>query len=357
MAGLFSLGGGGGGGGGRGGNNGSHQAPEQHHHHIQSTEISPPETLFWYKQNDDVSTYRGFELWNQHQLQQQQQQHVISHHQARPLFHRDLYSSAVALGVGPSSASDEQSPSRSAVLAMAGGGSGTTGISCQDCGNQAKKDCPHMRCRTCCKSRGYDCQTHVKSTWVPAAKRRERQQQLAALHDHHQNRDASKRPRDAGNNSKDNPSTSSALVCTTRLPSSTGLEVEEGNFPTIVSSPAEFRCVRVSPLDDVNEQYAYQTAVNIGGHLFKGILYDYGPDSTENASYYGGGGEGSSSAIAGSQRLNLIAATDAATTATATGAPGVPLVDPSSSLYNPAPLNTYMAGSSGTQFFPHHPRS
>ena len=49
------------------------------------------------------------------------------------------------------------------------------GMNCQDCGNQAKKDCPHMRCRTCCKSRGFDCQTHVKSTWVSAARRRERQ--------------------------------------------------------------------------------------------------------------------------------------------------------------------------------------
>lgn len=59
-------------------------------------------------------------------------------------------------------------------------------MNCQDCGNQAKKDCPHMRCRTCCKSRGFQCQTHVKSTWVPAAKRRERQQQLAALQRHQQ---------------------------------------------------------------------------------------------------------------------------------------------------------------------------
>ncbi|GFQ00072.1 protein lateral root primordium 1 [Phtheirospermum japonicum] len=50
---------------------------------------------------------------------------------------------------------------------------GTT--TCQDCGNQAKKDCSHRRCRTCCKSRGYDCTTHVKSTWVPAACCRERQ--------------------------------------------------------------------------------------------------------------------------------------------------------------------------------------
>ncbi|MFS7926586.1 putative transcription factor STY-LRP1 family [Helianthus anomalus] len=47
-------------------------------------------------------------------------------------------------------------------------------LNCQDCGNQAKKDCTHRRCRTCCKSKGYDCETHVKSTWVPAARRRER---------------------------------------------------------------------------------------------------------------------------------------------------------------------------------------
>lgn len=55
--------------------------------------------------------------------------------------------------------------------------SSTCGVSasCQDCGNQAKKDCPHRRCRTCCKSRGYDCATHLRSTWVPAARRRERQ--------------------------------------------------------------------------------------------------------------------------------------------------------------------------------------
>ena len=44
---------------------------------------------------------------------------------------------------------------------------------------QVKLRLLHQRCRTCCKSRGFDCPTHVKSTWVPAAKRRERQQQQA----------------------------------------------------------------------------------------------------------------------------------------------------------------------------------
>lgn len=61
-------------------------------------------------------------------------------------------------------------------LQSGGGGSSSSSVAtCQDCGNQAKKDCSHRRCRTCCKSRGFDCSTHVKSTWVPAARRRERQ--------------------------------------------------------------------------------------------------------------------------------------------------------------------------------------
>ncbi|GMI89766.1 SHI-related sequence 5 [Hibiscus trionum] len=110
------------------------------------------------------------------------------------------------------------------------------GISCQDCGNQAKKDCPHLRCRTCCRSRGFHCQTHLKSTWVPAGKRREKQQQQQQ-----------------------------------------GLELFQ--FPPEVSSPADFRCVKVNAMEDIDEdQYAYQTAVNIGGHVFKGILYDQGPE-------------------------------------------------------------------------------
>lgn len=178
MAGLFSLGGG----GGRGNQEGEHHGGE----------IPPPETLFWYKPNDDVSSYRGFELWNQHQQQQHQQQQEVVGGGAGL---RPLYS---AVGVGPSSrvvvGSDDQRSSAAAVGFVRASSSGEGGgISCQDCGNQAKKDCPHMRCRTCCKSRGFDCQTHVKSTWVPAAKRRERQQQLnPGFH----RTDISKRPRD-----------------------------------------------------------------------------------------------------------------------------------------------------------------
>ncbi|XP_057747771.1 protein SHORT INTERNODES-like [Arachis stenosperma] len=124
---------------------------------------------------------KSLELWNHHH----QPEHDLIP-QARPLFHQDLYSFVAALGVGPTTVSDDQSPSKSAFLVTASvvgsrAASGAGGISCQDCGNQAKKNCPHMRCRTCCKSRGFDCQTHVKSTWVPASKHRERQHQLASI--------------------------------------------------------------------------------------------------------------------------------------------------------------------------------
>lgn len=127
-----------------------------------------------------------------------------------------------------------------------------------------------------------------------------------------------------------------------------GLEI--ANFPSEVNSPAVFRCVRVSSIDETDDQYAYQTAVNIGGHVFKGILYDHGPEG-----HYGGG-ESSSAGGGGLQQLNLITgAAAAASTSTATAATtgsgsagaAAAFLDPS--LY-PAPLNTFMAG---TQFFPH----
>ncbi|XLS93851.1 hypothetical protein HN51_069859 [Arachis hypogaea] len=145
----------------------------------------PSDTFYWYK-NEDVSSYRGgLKLWNHHHYQYQPEHDLIP--QARPLFHQDLYSSAAAVGVCLTTVFKDQSlaflVTTSAVGsgAASGAGSGAGGISCQDCESQAKKDCPHMRCRTCCKSHGFDCQIHVKSTWVPASKRRERQQQFASI--------------------------------------------------------------------------------------------------------------------------------------------------------------------------------
>nr|ABN08590.1 Zinc finger, LRP1-type [Medicago truncatula] len=38
------------------------------------------------------------------------------------------------------------------------------GLKCQDCGNQAKKDCAYSRCRSCCKNKDFNCQTHIRTS-------------------------------------------------------------------------------------------------------------------------------------------------------------------------------------------------
>ncbi|XVE69800.1 hypothetical protein DITRI_Ditri10aG0020500 [Diplodiscus trichospermus] len=272
------------------------------------------ENLYLYR-NEEIYN-RGFEIWPQYYYQQQ---NVNSY----------------PFGAGPSrrtsgfNLSDESSSRSAGFSGMRQGG-----MNCQDCGNQAKKDCAHLRCRTCCKSRGFQCQTHVKSTWVPAAKRRERQQQLSALQQQ-QNQQQEQQQQFRGEHPKrqrDNQFAPS-LACTRLSPTTSGLEL--GQFPPEVSSPAVFRCVKVSAMDDVDEEFAYQTAVNIAGHVFKGILYDQGPESR-----YTSGGESS-------QQLNLITQAAATTTTAATSSnPGTSVLD--ASLY-PAPLNAFIAG---TQFFP-----
>jgi LRP1 type putative zinc finger protein len=151
-----------------------------------------------YGNSNSKSKYFSQQRHHQHHLQQQ-----------------DLYTSAAGLGVGPSRSSinvSDESPSRSALMMMRSTGGG---VSCQDCGNQAKKDCVHMRCRTCCKSRGLDCPTHVKSTWVPAAKRRERQQHLSALQQQQQQLQLHGGGGENPKRQRENPS----LACT-RLPAS-----------------------------------------------------------------------------------------------------------------------------------------
>lgn len=221
MAGFFSLGGGSGGRGGGATTNNTQQ--QNSSHNAAPSEISP-ESWFLYRNDQEIPAYKGFELW------QEQPHPSIRHHQVNSL--QDLYPSAVGLGVGPSrnpgglnissssAVPDEPSRSAAAFVMMRSAAGGAGGISCQDCGNQAKKDCSHMRCRTCCRSRGFQCQTHVKSTWVPAAKRRERQHQLSSSQQQEDNqqtlqlhsRETPKRQRD------DNIPTSSSLVCS-RLPS------------------------------------------------------------------------------------------------------------------------------------------
>lgn len=148
-----------------------------------------------------------------------------------------------------------------------------------------------------------------------------------------------------------------------------GLEV--GNFPPEVNSPAVFRCVRVSAMDDPDEQFAYQTGVNIGGHFFKGILYDQGPEARYGGSGSGGGGGGGESSSGGRPQRHNLMLTRATTTSDLMGTVGggsidhttpttatatASLLDPmgagGNSIY-PTPINAFLAG---TQFFP-PPRS
>lgn len=72
------------------------------------------------------------------------------------------------------------------------------------------------------------------------------------------------------------------------------------SLPGQVRAPAVFKCVRVTALDDGEDEYAYQAVVRIGGHVFKGFLYDQGVegrDELPNISelHLGGGGRNGAS--------------------------------------------------------------
>ncbi|XP_043708665.1 protein SHI RELATED SEQUENCE 1-like [Telopea speciosissima] len=320
MAGWFSLGGGGGSG------SGTHQQ-QQPPSHIppRSRSSSSSSSLFLFRNGGDQISFnsnKGFELWQLHHLHHQQQQQPLQEN----ICSASLSDELSCRGRATTSETIVSSVISTTMRQGAGGGT-----SCQDCGNQAKKDCIHMRCRTCCKSRGFQCPTHVKSTWVPASRRRERQQQLTAIQQHHHHHPHHQQQQQE-------------LL--------RGLEV--GNFPAEVNSPAVFRCVRVSSIDEADDQYAYQTAVNIGGHVFKGILYDQGPEvhhygPGESSSAGGGGGGGPHNLITAATTTATVAMT---TSTSAAAAAAAAMLDPSS-LYPPTPLSAFMAG---TQFFP-PPRS
>ncbi|KAJ4779487.1 Lateral root primordium (LRP) protein-like protein [Rhynchospora pubera] len=159
-----------------------------------------------------------------------------------------------------------------------GGLSGTA--TCQDCGNQAKKDCSHRRCRTCCKSRGFVCTTHVKSTWVPAARRRERQQVGAAAAGSSASTSATKKPRLLSSQTTTTSHTSTSNTPPRSFDTSSSHQDAgfRDSLPRHVRAPAVFKCVRVTSIDDGEDEYAYQAMVTIGGHVFKGFLYDQGTD-------------------------------------------------------------------------------
>ncbi|XP_062001105.1 protein LATERAL ROOT PRIMORDIUM 1-like isoform X2 [Rosa rugosa] len=132
-----------------------------------------------------------------------------------------------------------------------GGGRGEdSGMrACKDCGNRAKKGCEYSRCRTCCRGRGYDCSTHVRSTWVPAARRRERQMGVTVAV--------------AGGVASGGGGEDANL---------------RQSLPDQVRAPAVFKCHRVTAVSNGEAEIAYQATVKISGHVFKGLLYDRGVD-------------------------------------------------------------------------------
>lgn len=157
-----------------------------------------------------------------------------------------------------------------------GSGGSTT---CNDCGNQAKKDCPHQRCRTCCKSRGFDCTTHVRSTWIPAARRREKHPLGGDLSPPAAPATAAtKKPR--FHSSQTTTTTTTSRTSTSNGTSSSQQDAPfRDSLPRHVRAPAVFRCVRVTSVDDGADEFAYQAAVSINGHMFRGFLYDQGADN------------------------------------------------------------------------------
>ncbi|XP_020585827.1 protein LATERAL ROOT PRIMORDIUM 1-like [Phalaenopsis equestris] len=196
---------------------------------------------------------------------------------------------------GQPTPSQNPNPNSSGILSVSSGSP-----TCQDCGNQAKKDCTHRRCRTCCKSRGFECSTHIKSTWVPAARRRERQLSgttacAAAFAGSSTSTSAPKKPRLISSQT-----TTTSHTSTSNTPPrsfDTSSSHQEASFrehlPGHVRAPAVFKCVRVTSVDDGEDEYAYQAVVNIGGHVFKGFLYDQGVDDgrgdfTESSPMTGG---------------------------------------------------------------------
>ncbi|XP_023745247.1 protein LATERAL ROOT PRIMORDIUM 1 [Lactuca sativa] len=193
---------------------------------------------------------------------------------------------------------------------VGGGGSTSTSgstMTCQDCGNQAKKDCTHRRCRTCCKSRGYDCATHVKSTWVPAARRRERQLMTStgAATVSSASTSGPKKPR-LTSHTTTNSHTSTSNTTPPRSFETSSSHHQDASFkeslPGQVRAPAVFKCVRVTAVEDGDDEYAYQASATIGGHVFKGFLYDQGVETRDHSNipnfselHLGGGGGGGGS--------------------------------------------------------------
>jgi len=112
------------------------------------------------------------------------------------------------------------------------------------------------------------------------------------------------------------------------------------SLPGQVRAPAVFKCVRVTAVDEGDDEYAYQAVVNIGGHVFKGLLYDQGVEPREGlpnlSELHLGGGASSSGGGGGG----------AGTSGARNGAPSSsPLLDPSD-VYGASGTGALLGGSS-----------
>ncbi|CAN6839162.1 unnamed protein product [Brassica oleracea] len=189
-------------------------------------------------------------------------------------------------------------------------GSGSAGTAtCQDCGNQAKKECKQRRCRTCCKSRGFDCSTHVKSTWVSAARRRERQVMPTTAGSSPSTSSGTKKPRIAGAQQQATSHTSTSNTPPQSFDTSSS-QKDGGSreaWPGQVKAAAVFKCVKVTAMEDGGDEYAYQAVVKIGGHIFKGFLYDQGLEPKEGfpnmSDLHLGGGASNHNGVSASQPI------------------------------------------------------
>ncbi|XP_058765601.1 protein SHI RELATED SEQUENCE 6-like [Vicia villosa] len=160
---------------------------------------------------------------------------------------------------------------------------------CQDCGNRAKKDCSFKRCRTCCKSRGFDCSTHVKSTWTPASMRRDRNGAVVVEGGGDSDGSSgSKRQRILmASSSHDNVAAATSHSSSSNAASRRSLSLDitsschqdvgfKQSLPRYVTAPAVFKCHRVSGIGSDEDEIAYLATVSINGHVFKGFVYDQG---------------------------------------------------------------------------------
>ncbi|XP_074575906.1 protein LATERAL ROOT PRIMORDIUM 1-like isoform X2 [Curcuma longa] len=142
-----------------------------------------------------------------------------------------------------------------------------------DYGTEAAAEGGGPSCHRCGDSRGYEFSTHVKkNTWVPTAGRRE--PFLAAS--------SQKKPRLAAslpeNYASHAPEHNAAPSWSSDTTASITHQVVRNGLPRQVRAPATFRCVRVTPVDSGEMEYAYHATVKIGGRVFKGILYSKGVD-------------------------------------------------------------------------------